>query len=110
VINRLLLFLGRHVDSYLLAAVGALLVVGMITLYSASGESFGRVGNQLVNIGLAFTVMWLAANIPPHILQRLAMPVYILGLILLVAVALFGDITNGARRWLDIGVTRIQPS
>jgi rod shape determining protein RodA len=110
VINRLLLFLGRHVDSYLLAAVGALLVVGMITLYSASGESFGRVGNQLVNIGLAFTVMWLAANIPPHILQRLAMPVYILGLILLVAVALFGEITNGARRWLDIGVTRIQPS
>jgi rod shape determining protein RodA len=110
VINRLLLFLGRHVDSYLLAAVGALLVVGMITLYSASGESFGRVGNQLVNIGLAFAVMWLAANIPPHILQRLAMPVYILGLILLVAVALFGEITNGARRWLDIGVTRIQPS
>jgi rod shape determining protein RodA len=110
VINRLLLFLGRHVDSYLLAAVGALLVVGMITLYSASGESFGRVGNQLVNIGLAFGVMWLAANIPPHILQRLAMPVYILGLILLVAVALFGEITNGARRWLDIGVTRIQPS
>ena len=109
-INRLLLFLGRHVDSYLLAAVGALLVVGMITLYSASGESFGRVGNQLVNIGLAFGVMWLAANIPPHILQRLAMPVYILGLILLVAVALFGEITNGARRWLDIGVTRIQPS
>jgi rod shape determining protein RodA len=110
VINRLLLFLGRHVDSYLLAAVGALLVVGLITLYSASGESFGRVGNQLVNIGLAFVVMWLAANIPPHILQRLAMPVYILGLILLVAVALFGEITNGARRWLDIGVTRIQPS
>jgi rod shape determining protein RodA len=63
-----------------------------------------------VNIGLAFAVMWLAANIPPHILQRLAMPVYILGLILLVAVALFGEITNGARRWLDIGVTRIQPS
>jgi len=110
VINRLLLFLGRHVDSYLLAAVGALLVVGLITLYSASGESFGRVGNQLVNIGLAFVVMWLAANIPPHILQRLAMPVYILGLILLIAVALFGEITNGAQRWLDVGVTRIQPS
>jgi rod shape determining protein RodA len=110
VINRFLLYLGRHVDSYLLAAVGALLVVGLITLYSASGESFSRVGNQLVNIGLAFVVMWLAANIPPHILQRMAMPVYILGLVLLIAVALFGEITNGAQRWLDIGVTRIQPS
>jgi rod shape determining protein RodA len=110
VINRLLLYLGRHVDSYLLAAVGALLVVGMITLYSASGESFNRIGNQLLNIAAAFAVMWAAANIPPHYLQRLALPVYIVGLLLLIAVALFGEITNGAQRWLDIGVTRIQPS
>jgi rod shape determining protein RodA len=110
VINRLLLYLGRHVDSYLLAAVGALLVVGLITLYSASGESFSRVGNQLVNIGLAFSVMWAAANIPPHILQRLAMPVYMIGLLLLIAVAFFGETINGAQRWLDLGITRIQPS
>ena len=109
-INRFLLYLGRHVDSYLLAAVGALLVVGLITLYSATGESFSRLGNQLVNILVAFTVMWLAANIPPHYLQRLAMPVYVFGLILLVAVALFGETINGAQRWLDLGVTRIQPS
>jgi rod shape determining protein RodA len=110
VINRFLLYLGRHVDSYLLAAVGALLVVGLITLYSATGESFSRLGNQLANIMVAFTVMWLAANIPPHYLQRLAMPVYAFGLILLVAVALFGETINGAQRWLDLGVTRIQPS
>jgi rod shape determining protein RodA len=109
-INRLLLYLGRHVDSYLLAAVGALLVVGLITLYSASGESFNRVGNQLVNIVAAFGVMWLAANIPPHYLQRLALPVYVIGLTLLIGVALFGEIINGAQRWLDLGVTRIQPS
>ena len=109
-INRLLLYLGRHVDSYLLAAVGALLVVGLITLYSASGESFTRVGNQLANILAAFLVMWVAANIPPHYLQRLALPVYVLGLVLLVAVAAVGEIVNGAQRWLDLGVTRIQPS
>ena len=109
-INRLLLYLGRHVDSYLLAAVGALLVVGLITLYSASGESFSRVGNQLANILAAFLVMWVAANIPPHYLQRLALPVYVLGLVLLVAVAAVGEIVNGAQRWLDLGVTRIQPS
>jgi rod shape determining protein RodA len=109
-INRLLVYLGRHVDSYLLAAVGALLVVGLITLYSASGESFARLGNQLINIIVALALMWLAANIPPHYLQRLAMPVYAVGLLLLVAVALFGEITNGARRWLDLGITRIQPS
>jgi rod shape determining protein RodA len=42
--------------------------------------------------------------------MRLALPLYVLGVLLLVAVALFGDVVNGARRWLDIGVTRIQPS
>ena len=109
-INRLLVYLGRHVDSYLLAAVGALLLVGLITLYSASGESFARLANQVANIAVALAVMWLAANIAPHYLQRLALPVYAVGLLLLIAVALFGEVTNGARRWLDLGVTRIQPS
>jgi rod shape determining protein RodA len=109
-INRMLVYLGRHVDSYLLAAVGALLVVGLITLYSASGESFARLGNQTINIVVALALMWLAANIPPHYLQRLALPVYAVGLLLLIAVALFGEIVNGARRWLDLGITRIQPS
>jgi rod shape determining protein RodA len=110
VINRLFAYLGRHVDAYLLAALGALLLVVLITLYSASGESFARVGAQLANIAVAFGIMWIAANIPPHYLLRLALPVYLVGLILLVAVAVFGEVVNGARRWLHIGVTRIQPS
>ena len=54
--------------------------------------------------------MWVFANIPPHYLMRLAFPLYVLGVLLLVGVALFGDVVNGARRWLDLGVTRIQPS
>lgn len=109
-IDRILVYLGRHVDSYLLAAIGALLVVGLITLYSASGESFARLGNQVANIGVALLVMWLAANVSPHYIQRLAMPVYVIGLVLLLAVMFFGEITNGAQRWLDLGITRIQPS
>jgi rod shape determining protein RodA len=109
-INRLFLFLGRHIDSYLLAAVGALLLVGLITLYSASGESFARLGAQLINIGAALTVMWVAANIPPHYLQRLALPVYLIGVLMLLGVMMFGQIVNGARRWLDFGFVSIQPS
>jgi rod shape determining protein RodA len=109
-ISRVFVFLGRHIDRHLLAAVAALMLVGLITLYSASGESLARVAAQLANIVIALCVMWLAANIPPHYLQRLALPVYLVGLILLFAVAGFGEVINGARRWLHVGVTRIQPS
>ena len=42
--------------------------------------------------------------------MRIALPLYVLGLLLLVGVALFGEVANGARRWLNVGVTRIQPS
>jgi len=42
--------------------------------------------------------------------MRLAIPIYIAGLMLLVGVALFGEIRNGARRWLHIGIIVIQPS
>lgn len=109
-ISRLLLFIGRHVDRHLLAALCALLLVGLITLYSASGESLPRVGAQLANIFVAIVIMWLAANIPHHYLQRLALPVYLFGLALLFCVWGFGERVNGAQRWLHIGVTRIQPS
>ena len=109
-ISRIFAFLGRHIDRHLLAAVAALMLVGLITLYSASGESLARVAAQLANIVIALCVMWLAANIPPHYLQRLALPVYLIGLILLLGVAGFGEVVNGARRWLHVGVTRIQPS
>jgi rod shape determining protein RodA len=59
---------------------------------------------------VALAIMWLVANIPLQHIMRLAVPLYMIGLIMLIGVALFGEIQNGARRWLNIGVTRIQPS
>jgi rod shape determining protein RodA len=59
---------------------------------------------------VALAIMWLVANIPLQHIMRLAVPLYMIGLMLLIGVALFGEIQNGARRWLNIGVTRIQPS
>jgi rod shape determining protein RodA len=54
--------------------------------------------------------MWMVARIPPQTLMRFALPAYLLGLLLLIGVALFGDVVNGARRWLYVGVVRFQPS
>jgi rod shape determining protein RodA len=54
--------------------------------------------------------MWVVAQVSPQILMRFALPVYLLGVILLIAVALFGDVRNGARRWLSFGFGSVQPS
>jgi rod shape determining protein RodA len=59
---------------------------------------------------VALGIMWLVANIPLQHIMRIALPIYATGLVLLLGVMLFGEINNGARRWLNIGVTRIQPS
>lgn len=65
---------------------------------------------QLGNIGIALAGMLLVSHVPPQRLMQFARPVYIVGLLLLLAVALFGVVVNGSRRWLELGVTRIQPS
>ncbi|MEW6563760.1 MAG: rod shape-determining protein RodA [Pseudomonadota bacterium] len=99
-----------HIDPVLLAAIGLLMFVSLVVLYSASDGNWGRVGGQAANILVGLTVMWLVANMPLHYLQRTALPLYILGMLLLIGVALFGEISHGARRWLNIGVATIQPS
>ena len=109
-INRLLQRFFKHIDSFLISCLLFTLLVGLFVLYSASGQSLGRVSSQVINIGVALTAMWLVANIQPQLLERIAVPAYLLGVLLLVAVALFGDISHGARRWLNLGFTKIQPS
>lgn len=109
-IRRVGRFFTAHLDAPLLGAILLLMATGLIVLYSASNASFMRVSSQFMNMAIALGVMWVFANVPPHYLLRLSVPVYVIGLLLLFGVALFGEVVNGARRWLHIGVTRIQPS
>jgi rod shape determining protein RodA len=98
------------IDGPLFSIALLILALGLATLYSAAYGNPARVTGQLVNIGVALAVMWTVAQLQPQTLAKLAVPVYVVGLTLLIGVALFGEIVNGARRWLDLGVTRIQPS
>ena len=109
-INRLLGYLVKHIDRQLMILVTLLMSLGLVTLFSASGASLERVLSQLANIAVALGVMWIAANVPLHYLNRIALPLYVFGVILLIAVDAFGMIVNGAQRWLSLGFTRIQPS
>jgi rod shape determining protein RodA len=109
-IRRVGRFFTAHLDSPLLGATLLLMLAGLVVLYSASNANLGRTSGQLMNMLVALGIMWLFAQIPPHYLLRLSVPVYAVGLLLLLGVALFGEVVNGARRWLHMGVTRIQPS
>lgn len=109
-ISRFARYLVQHVDSFLMGTLLFTLLVGLFVLYSASGQNMDRVVGQAMNMGAALLVMWVAANIAPQHLERLALPLYVLGMVLLIGVFFFGEISHGARRWLHIGVARIQPS
>lgn len=102
--------LTAHFDRFLLGVLLFTLLVAMPVLYSASGQNMDRMVSQLVNILVAFGVLWLFTNIPPQHLERVAVPLYLLGMLLLIGVFLFGDVSKGAKRWLNLGVMRIQPS
>jgi rod shape determining protein RodA len=98
------------IDPGLFVVLMALSLLGLATLFSASYENPSRVLAQMVNLGVALVAMWLVAQLTPQTMMRFAVPAYVVGIAFLIAVALFGDVVNGARRWLHVGVTRFQPS
>ncbi len=99
-----------HIDPVLMAGLSALLFISLLALYSASDGDWSRVLRQVVSLLVAFGCMWLMANMPLHYLMRTAVPIYTFGMVMLISVALFGEVSHGARRWLNLGVTTIQPS
>ena len=100
----------EHVDVPLLRITGLLMLVGLLTVFSATWSGQERMPSQFFNMTAALTLMFVVARIPPQRLMQLAWPMYLFGLVLLVLVMLFGIKVNGAKRWLSLGFTRIQPS
>ncbi|NCX89629.1 MAG: rod shape-determining protein RodA, partial [Betaproteobacteria bacterium] len=106
-------YIRRNIDVFdrpLLLITLVLMAVSMITMLSAAADFPSRTEAHARNLLLSLGLMWLVARIPVPWLSQSALPLYVLGLILLIAVALFGDVSKGARRWLHLGVVRIQPS
>ncbi len=97
-------------DPTLTAALALLVGLSMLTMYSAAMDFPGRFEGHLRNLLVALVALWVAAHIPPSWMMRSALPLYLVGIALLVAVALFGDVSKGARRWLNLGFGRVQPS
>ncbi|MDP2369795.1 rod shape-determining protein RodA [Rhodoferax sp.] len=99
----------RDFDGPLVVAVLLLAGAGMLTMYSSGYDHGTRFQDHGRNMLIAAGIMMLVAQIPPQRLLSLAVPLYTLGLALLIAVAIFGITKKGARRWINLGIT-IQPS
>ncbi len=97
-------------DPVLLAIMLLLLSLATLVMASATADFAHRFEAHLVNVAVALAVMLVVAQIPPLRLMQLALPFYVLGVLLLIGVELFGETSKGAQRWLNIGFTRIQPS
>ena len=106
-IRDFLLRIIRPIDPYLFLVVAGILAFAYMVMLSASPE---RIQAHIINIVVALGLMWAVASQPPQRLHGFALPLYVLGVLLLIGVALFGDVSKGARRWLNLGVARIQPS
>jgi len=96
-------------DGPLAFAVFLLACAGLLTMYSSGFDHGTRFVDHGRNMLLAGAIMFIVAQVPPQRLMSFAVPLYLLGIGLLVAVAIFGVTKKGARRWLNVGVV-IQPS
>lgn len=110
ILARLWEVLARRIDPMLFAAALAIVGVGLVTLFSAADQSVARETSQVMSLSFAIALMWMFANIAPQTLARVAVPLYIVAVAMLVGVAMFGVVVNGSRRWLNLGIARFQPS
>ncbi|UOO88666.1 rod shape-determining protein RodA [Vitreoscilla massiliensis] len=98
------------IDKWMILAMLIIYVMSLFLLYSADGQEFVQLEKKTLHTFIGFLLLWGLARIKPQILASLALPAYIGGVVLLLAVELFGVTVNGSTRWLDIGPIRIQPS
>ncbi|MBL8320216.1 MAG: rod shape-determining protein RodA [Burkholderiaceae bacterium] len=96
-------------DGMLIGVAALLAAAGLVTMYSAGFDHGTRFVDHGRNMLIALLIMLVVAQIPPQKLMGLAVPLYTVGVALLVATALFGITKKGATRWLNVGVV-IQPS
>lgn len=98
------------IDIPLLLIVLLLSTIGFITLFSAGADFPWRISGQIRNFAVAGFVMLIFSNIPPKFLEKISVPVFTFGVILLLLTLVVGVTVKGATRWLDFGIMRIQPS
>jgi rod shape determining protein RodA len=96
-------------DGPLTIAIAILAAIGLMTMYSAGFDHGTRFVDHARNMLIALAILVLVSQVGPQRLAALAVPIYTVGVALLIATALFGISKKGATRWLNVGIV-IQPS
>ena len=104
-----LLPLFRGFDGWLVGLVLLLASLGLVAMYSSGFDHGTRFADHGRNMLIAGAILFLVAQVPPQRIMAFAVPLYVVGVALLVAVALFGITKKGAQRWINVGIV-IQPS
>lgn len=99
-----------HIDIPLLILLLMISSLSFVILYSAGGHETGILIRQAARTGVAFVLMAILAHINPYQFKRHSILLYGLGILLLIAVLVVGEIGKGAQRWIDLGFFRFQPS
>ena len=102
-------FLWRGLDKTLGVIVLALVAISIVTFISATSGTHVKFVDQARNLIISIGLMLIVSRIPPKWLEKSAIWIYTIGIALLLAVAAFGLIKKGARRWVNVGIV-IQPS
>ncbi len=98
-----------NIDGPLFVGILLISALGLVVLYSAVGENMRLLINQIVRLGVALVAMLIMAQLSPDFLRRWTPWGFLGGLVLLVLVLATGEVSQGARRWLNLGI-RFQPS
>jgi rod shape determining protein RodA len=104
-----LIYRRLRIDGPLLGGILLICALGLVVLYSAVGENMRLWTSQIVRLGVALVAMLVAAQMSPDFLRRWTPWGFLGGTVLLVLVLTTGEVGQGARRWLDLGI-RFQPS
>jgi len=99
-----------HIDIPLMIGLLLIALLSFVILYSASGQDMDVLMRQAARVGLAFLLMTALAHVDPYQFKRYSALLFGIGIVLLLAVLILGQIGKGAQRWLDLGFFRFQPS
>ena len=99
-----------HMDIPLLLGLLLLSGIGLAVLYSAGGQDTNLLVRQGIRLAIAFTAMFVLAQVPLRHLYFWTPWLYAMGILLLIAVLVFGDVAQGAQRWIRVGPLNFQPS